>query len=225
VVDETQKKRRHFMNDIAGHISKTLDELRHQLSAKANEARKILAAINTLEEMLALPKTSFPDLSPGISLQENMGLADSASVSVGPPSPAPATIRPDEYLGNQPLEAAKKYIRRVGRAVHIDEIADAISKGGAAVGGKSWKEELLTSLIRSTRETVKVSEGTFGLVEFYTQEQLKGLRSSRQRKTSTAEQNRPARRRKGRRGTVRASRGKPGTGREPEGSQNSDASG
>ena len=175
------------MSESAAHINKTLEDLKQQLAAKVAEAKKVLAAVNTLEELLGLPQTTLGDLGASVSLQESVGISDSVKVTFSSPKSATNSIRPDEYLGVDPLKAAKQYMRRVGRAVHIDEIAEAISKGGAAISGAAWKDKLLRSLTRSTADVVKVQEGTFGLAEFYTEEQLKGLRSVRRQRASTPE--------------------------------------
>ena len=160
------------MNESTAHFSKTLDDFKQQLAAKLTEARKILAVINALEETLGLPKTAPSELAAGVSIQD----------PVAPPKPAENSIRPDEYLGESPLDAARKFLRRVHRAVHLDVIADAIRRGGAAATGANWKEQLEASLLRSTRDVVKVQEGIYGLTEFYTEQQLKGLRQTRRQR-------------------------------------------
>ena len=178
------------------HIRRTLEDFRQQLSVKMSEAAKVLAVVNALEEQLGLPKTS-PNNAGGVSW--NVALGEEVRISdggQGSSSPALNAIRPDEYLGDAPLEAAKKYLRRVRRAASLDDIADAVSKGGAAIRGTEWKSELDASLTRSTREVVKVRDGMYGLVEFYTEEQLKGLRATRRQRPEPVRRRQGARRRK-----------------------------
>jgi hypothetical protein len=174
------------------HIRRTLEDFRQQLSAKMNEAARVLAVVNALEDQLGLPKTS-PNSAGGLTW--NVALGDEARSNDGdhgPTTSAVTTIRPDEYLGDQPLEAAKKYLRRLRRAATLEDIAGAISRGGAAIrSGTDWRTELDASLTRSTREVVKVREGTFGLVEFYTEEQLKGLRAVRRQRPEPVRKQRP----------------------------------
>jgi len=166
------------MAETSPHIGKTLDDLKQQVVAKINEARRLLAAINTLEDLLGATKTTLSDLSGGLPGQES-GPGETPMVTVNSPRLSANHVRPDEYLGDDPVKAAKKYIQRVGRAVHIDEITEAINKGGAAIKGSDWREKLLKSLTRSTYDVVKVQEGTFGLLSFYTEEQIKRLRATR----------------------------------------------
>ena len=165
------------MADAPEHVQKTLEDFKRQLSAKMLEAAQVLAVVNALEERLGLPKTSLSGGASGITWSQSIG----EEVRVSDPRTATSTssIRPDEYLGEVPLEAAKKYLKRIRQAAHIDEIADAVLQGGAAIKGADWKEELDRSLLRSVREVVKVRERTYGLVQFYTEEQLKGVRAIR----------------------------------------------
>lgn len=164
------------------HVRRTLEDFRLQLSVKLNETARVLAVVNALEEQLGLPKTS-PNNAGGVTWNVSLGDEMRVSDASNPGGNSPGVIRPDEYLGDPPLEAAKKYLRRVRRAASLEDIADAISKGGAAIrSGSDWRTELDASLTRSTREVVKVREGTYGLVEFYSEEQLRGLRASRRQR-------------------------------------------
>jgi hypothetical protein len=88
-------------------------------------------------------------------------------------------IRPDEFFGDEPMEAAKKYIRSVGYAVSFDEITDAVQRGGAATKGADWRDKLEISLKRSPYQVITVADKTYGLSEFYTEEQLKRFRNNR----------------------------------------------
>jgi hypothetical protein len=169
------------MAEAADHIRKTLEEFRQQFAVKIADAARVLAVVNALEDQLSLPRTALSGGNAGVTW--NQSLNDDMRVMDAPPSMSSQNIRPDEYLGDAPLEAAKKYLRRFRRAATLDEIADAIARGGAATRGADWRGELDASLLRSTREVVKVKEGTYGLVEFYTEEQLKGLRATRRQRT------------------------------------------
>ena len=168
------------MAEAAEHIKKTLEDFKQQLAVKMAEAARVLAVVNALEEQLSLPRTALSGVGGGVTWNQNLN--EEMRTMDGPPSMSSQSIRPDEYLGDAPLEAAKKYLRRLRRAATLDEIADAISRGGAATRGADWKGDLDASLLRSTREVVKVREGTYGLVDFYTEEQLKGLRATRRQR-------------------------------------------
>lgn len=159
------------------HVVQTLEEFKQQLAAKLGEVRRILNLINTLEESYGQTKTTLSELG------ENSQIEAQGTALPPPLAPGRHTreVRLDEFLGDQPLIAAKKYLKRVGHAVPFDEIASAIQRGGAAIRGSDWRENLQTSLIRSTFDIVKIQEGVFGLTEFYTPEQLQGLRSTRRR--------------------------------------------
>jgi len=163
---------------IPTHVTKTLEELKQQLNAKLNEAKKILNAINTLEESYSQAKTTLSELETNLAVSGQ--ITESLSFA---PTLAGGTldVRPDEFLGDPPLIAAKKYIEKAGRAVPLDDIANAVQRGGASIRGSDWREKLETSLVRSTLDVVKVRKGIFGLKKFYTQEQLEGLRSARRR--------------------------------------------
>lgn len=173
------------MTDESSHVSLTLESLKRQLAAKLDdEARRLIAAMTTLESMAGLPPTTLMDVVPMIgspgSLQGNNSQnqpAVSAQASSGRRSAQP--IRPDEYLGAEPLDAAKQYMQAVGHAIHFDEIADAVQRGGAAIQGANWREKLEISLVRSAYGVVKVQDKTYGLRSFYNDEQLKRLRQAR----------------------------------------------
>lgn len=75
--------------------------------------------------------------------------------------------RPDEFFGMSQTEAAAAYLKKIGHAVHIDQILDALRVGGVKFEGKEPKGNLYTVLVRGTRRFVLVSPSTFGLMEFY----------------------------------------------------------
>jgi len=163
-----------------GNGSPNLDDLRQQLKIKCEEVRRILTAINTIEELFGQPKTSLDTLS--VDVFSEALATDSGGTKVQIGRAKNTDIRPDEFLGITPLDAAKRYLRSIGQAAHIDDIANAVNRGSAAIKGPNWKDELEESLIRSTREVVKVQEHFFGLTEFYADEQLKGLREARRQR-------------------------------------------
>lgn len=176
------------MDESTSHLNKTLEDFKRELSSKLSDVKKILAFINMLEQRLALPQTPPPsELTSGASPQDIISLNDSVSVSVTSARSALNGIRPDDYLGQLPLDAAKNFLRRLRRAVGLEEIAEAVQRGGAVISGADWKERLDSSLLRSTREVVKVQDGIYGLAEFYTPEQLKALRGTRPQRTKKDE--------------------------------------
>lgn len=76
-------------------------------------------------------------------------------------------VRPDKYFGMSQTEAAAAYLKKVGHAVHVETILEALQAGGLKLTGKTPKATLYTSLVRGTKRFVLVSPGTFGLAEFY----------------------------------------------------------
>jgi hypothetical protein len=76
-------------------------------------------------------------------------------------------IRPGEFFGMSQTEAAYSYLKRIGHAVHVEKILEALQAGGIKLEGKNPKNTLYTSLVRGTKRFVLVTPGTFGLAEFY----------------------------------------------------------
>jgi hypothetical protein len=76
-------------------------------------------------------------------------------------------IRADEFFSMSQTDAAAAYLKKVGHAVHIDQILEALKAGGVKFSGKEPKINLYTVLVRGTRRFVLVSPSTFGLVDFY----------------------------------------------------------
>lgn len=158
------------------HVSKTLEDMRRQVVAKLEEARTALGAMNAVEAMFGIQPTTFADL--GMSGVAATGAAPLLSGAGAAPRRS-GPIRPDEFLGQEPMEAAKNYLRRVNQAVEIDEIADAVERGGAVIHGSGWRERLETSLMRASKGVIKIGERTYGLEEFYSPEQIRRIRVSR----------------------------------------------
>jgi hypothetical protein len=174
------------MPEDTSHVSKTIEDLRRQVTAKLESARSDLATINALEAAFSLPLTAFDDLFGAVGAATPAPLPPTGSNGTAPSKThqvavrrGTQSLRPDEYLGDEPMEAAKKYMRSVGHAVHFDDIADAVQRGGAALQGAGWRDRLELSLKRSPYQVITVAEKTYGLSDFYSEEQLKRLRTSR----------------------------------------------
>ncbi|HUE86204.1 MAG TPA: hypothetical protein VMO26_09015 [Vicinamibacterales bacterium] len=174
---------------MADDISKKLDELRAQVTERLNEARAILAQMNTVESLFGLPVTSLSDVdlegpatassAPLFAMFAPAGTEPRNNLASAPKRRPSTAIRPDEYFGDEPMEAAKKFMRNVGHAVPFDDITDAVQKGGAAIKGADWRERLEISLKRSPYQVITVADKTYGLAEFYTEEQMKRFRGTR----------------------------------------------
>jgi len=174
------------MADESSHVGRTVDDIKRQITSKLDEAARLIVTVNTLEEMIGAAPSRLADFLAGDSEEAapstaNHGTA-AASRSTQPSSfgrSGSRFIKPDQFLGQPPLEAAKQYLGMVGHAAHFDEIADAVQRGGAATKGSDWRDKLEVSLVRSVYEVVKVQDKTFGLMSFYTPEQIQGLRGTR----------------------------------------------
>jgi hypothetical protein len=124
--DETIDK---LKTEIAGHVS--------QLKGTPDwiEVEKLFTALNTIEGLSENPKTS---------LAEVFGFSSNGdSVSV----------RPGEFIGMEAVAAAKLYMeKKKATASSLDEIIDAIEKGGAQ---NVARDTIAMSLARSTWDVVK----------------------------------------------------------------------
>lgn len=162
--------------EIPDHIKKTLEEFKTDAANQVADLKRAIESINMIERRYRLPLTSLTELEAfGVPALSEL----QPSLLPGPQRTGTTDVRFDLYLGLPPLEAAKRYIEPFGHAVHFDEICDAVRRGGAATKGSDWKDKLHESLVRSTAEVVKVQDNVFGLVKFYSEEQLRGLRSTR----------------------------------------------
>jgi hypothetical protein len=167
---------------MADDITKKLDEMRRRAMESLHEARAILSQMNVVETLFDLPLTTLKDLetsavgAASVPLSAILGTDSRSQVQQPMKRSSVAQIRPDEYFGDEPMEAAKKFMRSVGHAVAFDEIAEAVQKGGAVVKGADWRDRLELSLKRSPYQVITVAEKTYGLAEFYTEEQLKRFR-------------------------------------------------
>ena len=102
----------------------------------------------------------------GESVPNISQVANSVSGSTDKQSP-PQTIRADAFFGMSQTDAAYSYLKKVGHAVHIDQILELLQAGGVKISGRNPKANLYTALVRGTKRFVLVSPGTFGLAEFY----------------------------------------------------------
>ncbi len=107
----------------------------------------VYRALGTIEELAEVPKTTLADL---------FGFADAVST---------VAVRPGEFIGMDALDAAKTYLeKKKAEAASLDEILDALQKGGANQVGR---DALSTSLARSTWDVVKApGQELYQLVKF-----------------------------------------------------------
>jgi hypothetical protein len=112
------------------------------------ELQRLYQGLGVLEDLTGQPKTELAAL---------LGIAST--------SDAPK-IESWTFVKMNPLEAAKLYLRMIApkrKAAPLDEIALALERGGLKVSS----DALRIPLSRSTYEVLKVSEDTYGLLEFF----------------------------------------------------------
>jgi hypothetical protein len=107
-------------------------------------------------------------------------------VNPAPSSTSRAGLRPDEFVGETYSSAARLYLEKVGNAVSMDELLDALNRGGCPVGGKEPKKTLYISLIRDVRTFVPIPgrSAFLGLRKFYPN--LKALKEKPKAKSTKA---------------------------------------
>lgn len=155
-----------------------LEKYRQDRKHLLGEVRTLDAMIRRLEADLGEP----PDTSDDKSIAEL-----SLPAEEGPFQQPPLRewkFAADEFFGMTQGEAAQKYLEKIGRAVSLEQLIDALTKGGCQVGGADPKRTLYISLIRNTRDFVKVPSGHIGLRKFYPN--LKTGADKARNKTKTA---------------------------------------
>lgn len=169
---------------MSNNLSTAMDLIRQDLNViseqiksdpKIAEAVKLLSGLNALEDVNGQPRTTLADIL-------NLGAVGS---TIG--GRVPLATRPDEYYGLEPLEAAKRVLRKLGRSANMAEIMSGIKSGGGETGSE---DTLRLSLARSTMEIAKIGDDLFGLLEFFPH--IKRGRPGRKKKNETKEDGTPA---------------------------------
>jgi hypothetical protein len=129
---------------MANSFLETIEKLKGEIEnhvqvVKADPAwaqiEKLYRALTTIEDLAEVPQTTLSAL---------FGFAGATSG---------VSVRPGEFIGMDALEAAKTYLeKKKDVAASLDEIVDALQKGGANLVGR---DSLRTSLGRSTWDVVK----------------------------------------------------------------------
>ena len=135
-----------------------LEKYRTERRELVEKVRELDITVRRIESDLGETPEALEDVETPDLIQE-----DRAPVSRVKASP----IEPDEFFGLTQGEAAIKYLEMVGRAVSLDQLVEALKKGGCKVGGADPKRTLYISLIRNTREFVPPRQGYIGLRKFY----------------------------------------------------------
>lgn len=148
------------------HLRGSLEHYRQQRQQKLLELQRIESMIAQLEADLGEEASITEPISntPGIPFTTAASPNTSGTFSTA----GAVAIRPDEFYGLSQSEAAKTYLRKIGRAVPFEELVAALKKGGAKLGGKDPKRTLYVSLARNPKkEFVWPSDDHISLGEFY----------------------------------------------------------
>jgi len=135
------------------------DTIRAQIQEKVDQVKSdpamaeivnLQSALNGLEAILGRPQST---LAQFFGLDRSVG-----GTPVGP------AIAPDEFVNLPALDAAKKFLRKVGRPARpFAEIVRGVRAGGGVV---NYEDKFKTQMIRSN-DVKKVGEDLFGLAEWY----------------------------------------------------------
>jgi hypothetical protein len=152
-------------------LRKALEHYLQLKSGKLEEVRQLDMVISQLRRDLGetVPK---PAEEQDASASDSIGDAWREN-EFGPTAQAPSGmrtgVRADEFVGETYSGAARAYLEKVGHAVSMDDLLDALNRGGCPVGGKEPKKTLYISLIRDVRTFVPIPgrSGFLGLRKFY----------------------------------------------------------
>jgi hypothetical protein len=201
------------------------ETLRKALEIYLQQKRDKLEEMRQLDLIISRLSRDLGDAPPATHAAE-----DDPSDSIGDawrenefgPAPAPtsgsrATIRADEFVGLTYSGAARTYLEKVGHAVSMDELLDALNRGGSPVGGKDAKKTLYVSLIRDVRTFVPIpgSSGFLGLRKFYPN--LKALKE-KQDEPKTRRKRRLHKKKRANRVRIEKAKSKGKPGLKPKGS-------
>ena len=150
------------------HLRKTLEHYRQQRQQKLEEVQGVDLMIRQLERDLGdspTEETSLPSDDPNPTNLPRFRVVSS--------------IRPDEFFGMSQNDAAKAYLRKMGRAISMDELVTALQRGGAKLGGADPKKTLYVSMSRNPKkEFVWPSKDHIGLAEFYDRKNLESNKAA-----------------------------------------------
>jgi hypothetical protein len=132
------------------------------------EGEGVKAAIRELEEKLEGQLREVADTKKAINLLCSIAGEPLRFADVEEPSVATGSlrIRPDQYFGKTITVAARQYLKAKGSAGTVDEIIDALKRGGCDLGANPLKN-IKISLSKNSKTFAQVSEDVFGLWEMY----------------------------------------------------------
>ena len=136
--------------------------LKSTVKNQADAIRLVLA--EALRRMAAELDSGMPE---NVARQERQDATKGGSVEYTNWDGKTNTIRPDEFFGMTHAEASRIYLRKIGHAIHLDELVTALRAGGCRLSGDNPKKVLYMSLIRNTHDFRAPQRGLVGLAEFY----------------------------------------------------------
>ena len=141
------------------HLERTLSELVSQREQKIAEIAKLDAAIEAIRKLIGAEPLS--------KIKIRIRNPASASAHSSAHMVVETIVKAGDLFGKAQAEAAQEYLRRIGRAAHLDEIFAGLQRGGATLQGKNPKKNLYISLVKKKSIFPLVAAYTFGLWEFY----------------------------------------------------------
>lgn len=149
-------------------LRKTLEHYRQQRQQKLADFQREMQRIDAMIAQLEADLGEQPTAGEAASIAASSPLFspnETPALFRGSGGPA---IRPDEFFGLKQTDAARAYLRKVGKAVLFDDLVEALGNGGAKLGGKDPKKTLYVSLARNPGKIfVWPSKGYISLAEFY----------------------------------------------------------
>ena len=144
------------------HLERTLAELQSQREKKVAEFRSELSRIDTaIDAIRKLLQPNGQPITVTAQASDNFPVQDTASAVATP------AVQAGDFFGKPQADAAREYLKRLGRAAHVDDIFNALQRGGVQFRGKEPKKNLYISLSMRKAIFVSVAPYTFGLWEFY----------------------------------------------------------
>ena len=152
-------------------LRKALEHYIQQKQEKLKEIQQLDVMISGLSRDLGegIPEPPVPtDEDSSDSIGDAWRETEFGASPTSSTGPRPG-VRPDEFVGETYSNAARRYLEKVGQAVSMDDLLEALNRGGCPVGGKEPKKTLYISLIRDVRTFVPIPgrSGFLGLRKFY----------------------------------------------------------
>jgi hypothetical protein len=168
-------------------MRETLEHFKQQRLDKLEEIRQMESTIRQLERALGENQTEFDARPQILAASEQNGISSSSSST----AQRKANIQGDEFFGLSQPEAARRYLKKIGQAVSVDEILEALRRGGCKVGGADPKKVLYICMVRDTRNFIKLPNGMIGLRDFYADRNLNKFTADRKAKLPKRKRGRP----------------------------------